>query len=203
MLTGRQSQILSFVESVLRERGASPSLREIGARFKIGFGTVQDHVKALVKKGALSASDGRHRGLAPVSWAAGLPVPVLGRVRAGAPDLAEEEVEGRVMVDPSLARGAALFALRVKGDSMRDAHIVEGDTVVVRRQPEAAPGDVVVAIKDGEATVKHFLFRGGRPWLAPANPAYRPMPAAGFEIAGKVVALVRLWNAPTPAPLEK
>lgn len=195
MLTERQAEILGFIQKRLEDTGMSPSFREIAREFGISYGTVQTHLEALKKKGSLEEVNLRHRGLVPLDWKPTVRIPVLGQVRAGLPVLAEQNIESYLSVDRDVARGGRLFALRVKGDSMKDASILEGDTVIVRRQETAQNGEIVVALLDGEATVKYFRHRRDGVFLEPANEAYRPLPARDFSIIGKVVGLIRSFSA--------
>jgi repressor LexA len=194
-LTERQAQILRFIQKTLEETAMAPSFREIAREFGITYGTVQSHLEALKKKGALEESRLKHRGLVPLEWKPTVQIPLIGEVRAGLPVLAEQNIESYLSVDRDLARGARLFALRVKGDSMKDASILPGDTVIVRQQETAQNGDIVVAFLDGEATVKYYRLRHGEVILEPANAAYEPIPARDFSIVGKVVGLVRSFGA--------
>jgi repressor LexA len=193
-LTERQAQILKYIRKKLEETAMAPSFREIAQEFGISYGTVQSHLDALKKKGALEEGRLKHRGLVPLEWKPTVQVPLVGEVRAGLPVLAEQNIESYLSVDRDLARGAKLFALRVKGDSMKDASILPGDTVIVRQQDTAQNGDVVVAFSDGEATVKYYRVRAHGVMLEPANDAYEPMPARDFSIVGKVVGLVRSFG---------
>jgi repressor LexA len=194
MLTERQEDILNFIQKKLEGTGMSPSFREIADEFGISCATVQSHVEALRKKGALEGKQ-KHRGLVPVEWKPTIRIPLLGQVQAGLPVLAEQNIESYLSVDRDLARGAKLFALRVKGDSMKDASILEGDTVIVRRQETANNGEIVVALLEGEATVKYLRHRRNGIFLEPANDAYDPIPADNFSVVGKVVGLIRSFNA--------
>jgi repressor LexA len=193
-LTSRQKQIFEFIQNALKSHGVAPSLREIAGHFKLSYGTIQTHLEGLKKKGALETSRSHHRNLLPSHWKTGFTIPILGQVRAGMPTLAEENIESYVAVDRQLGRGGKLFALRVRGDSMRDAGMVEGDIVIVRQQATAQNGDIVVAQREDEATVKYFRERPGGAWLEPANSAYKPMPAADFSILGKVTGLMRNYG---------
>ncbi|MBI4396701.1 MAG: transcriptional repressor LexA [Elusimicrobia bacterium] len=194
MLTSRQKQILEFIQGSLHSRGMAPSLREIGRRFHITYGTVQAHLQALEKKGALSKETSKHRGLVPARWDPGLGIPLLGQVRAGLPILAEENIETHIPVKKAWLKGSPHFALRVKGDSMEGASILDGDVVIVRSQPTAAPGEIVVALREEEAAVKYWRERPEGLFLESANPAYPPMPAEGFTVLGKVVGLLRFFE---------
>lgn len=166
--------VYAFILQKVSE-GQPPSVREIQAHF--GFKAVQsaqEHLDGLVADGLLVREAGQARSYRPATAPRPLsPVPVLGRVRAGLLAEAIEAPEGHVMVDAP--RGAELFALRVRGDSMVGAGIVEGDVVVVRRQPDAPDGRIVVAMVDGEATLKRLRREGRRVILEAANPAYAPI----------------------------
>jgi repressor LexA len=204
-LTDRQREVLDFIQSFTETHGVPPTVREIGARFHVTPRAAFDHLRALERKGYLRrrTTEGRtSRALTlniPVAKAA-REVPILGRIAAGAPLLAEENREGTLPLDPSFVggRGDDVFSLRVRGESMINAHIVEGDLVLVRRQDHAQPGDIVVALVDGEATVKRFA-RDARDaqavLLRPEHPTMAPIVVREGEkdlrILGKVVGLVR------------
>lgn len=192
-LTDIQRQVLQYVEETVRDLRRPPTVREVMRHFHWNSPqSARKHLLALESKGYLKRQEHTARGLQlseePVE---GVAVPLIGRVAAGTPLLAEENREGTLVVDPSLARGRrTLFALTVRGDSMVDAHILPGDKVIVQQSTTADPGDVVVALLEGEATVKTFRRKGGRVWLEPANPKYRPIPVEEgqeFRILGKVV----------------
>lgn len=202
-LTDRQRQILEFIRSFSVREGTPPTVREIGAQFNVTPRAAFDHLAALERKGALErrASTRRAaRSLIPTERAdpPGMTlVPILGRVAAGRPLLAEEHREGTVPIAAGFLpdRGQDLFALRVRGDSMVDAHIVDGDLVLVRRQESAQPGDIVVALLEGEATVKRFGQEGARVILKPEHPTMGPIVVTAgdgeFKILGKVIGLLR------------
>lgn len=197
------------VFAYLRERlleGEPPTVREV--QEAMGFSAVETargHLETLVQEGRLEKAPGVARGYRlPAGEARGPPallVPLLGRVQAGALTLAVEEAEGWLPVQARAAQASDLFALRVRGESMRGAGILPGDVVVVRRQPTASSGDIVVALVGDEATVKRLRFGGGSPSsglpgsieLWPENPAFSPLrPAAGeVQILGKVVEVRR------------
>ncbi|MDP9116699.1 MAG: transcriptional repressor LexA, partial [Actinomycetota bacterium] len=141
--------------------------------------------KAKAARRALAVTEEAPRGSAPVF------VPVLGRIAAGGPILAEQMIEDVFPLPKLLVGEGTLFLLRVVGDSMIDAAISDGDWVVVRQQPDAENGDIVAAMIDGDATVKTFRRRDGEVWLLPHNPAYSPIPAADATILGKVVTVLR------------
>ena len=208
-LTPRQQEILHFIRVFSGEHGVPPTVREIGARFRITPRAAFDHLRALERKGELTrrrAAGRTSRALTLADGGLGRArgaVPILGRVAAGRPLLAEENREGEVPIAPDAlpGRGEDVFALRVRGESMIEAHIVDGDLVLVRRQDSAQPNDIVVALVEseaggeGEATVKRFLRDGPRIVLKPENRAMQPLvvdPAErGLRILGKVIGLLR------------
>jgi repressor LexA len=198
-LTRRQREIYDFVCGFIEQHGYSPSLEEIGARFGLSsVATVHKHVNQLVAKGWLRKSWNRARSLEPAGEEAPgeLTLPLLGVVAAGAP-IEPIEVEERITVPADLVRRPdACFALRVRGDSMIDEQIRDGDLVVVERRSEARDGDTVVAVLRGEeATLKRFQRRGATVRLVPANARMKPIeaPARDVEIRGVVRALVRRY----------
>jgi repressor LexA len=205
-LTARQREVLAFIRSFSERHGAPPTVREIGERFGFTARAAFDHLRALERKGMLHrrVTDKRaSRTLvladrtAPRAPAAAREIPVLGRIAAGVPLLAEENREEGIPVRPEwFARnGEDLFALRVRGESMIDAHIMDGDLVLVRRQESAQSGDVVAALLDNEATVKRFARDGDAVVLHPEHPTMKPIvvrPGQGdFRILGKVIGLIR------------
>lgn len=189
-LTPKQESILRFIQDYSAENQVPPTLREIGRAFDLSVGTVQDQVEALRRKGFLTREASRARGMRLPSGQN--QVPILGRVFAGTLHAAYEDVEGHLAVEKS-ARMADLFALRVRGDSMTGAGIHDGDHVIVRRQPDAADGDIVVARLEDETTVKRLRARGGPPVLHPENPAYGDI-AGPFDIIGVVIELRRRFK---------
>ena len=202
-LTRRQQAIFDFIAGIIRRRGAPPTIREIMIEFDINSTNgVRTTLAALEKKGHIRRHPRLSRGIELVGGPfradhQTVEVPVLGRVAAGSPILAEENVEETIHVDPSLAPASGrAFALRVRGDSMVEAGILDGDVVVARQQETADRGDIVVALLDDEATVKRFDPVPGAVRLLPENPAYEPIVLSGDEgtelrIAGKVVGLMR------------
>lgn len=190
-LTPKQSRILEFIQSSVEENHRSPSLREIGHHFGLSVGTVQDQVEAIRRKGFLEKEGWLARG---IKLAAGLSqIPVLGQVQAGPLNLAIENVEGHLPVSKGMSP-TIHFALRIKGDSMIEAGIIEGDRVIVRMQSVAHDGDIVVARVDDETTVKTLRTRNGKKILMPANPRYEPITDIPFEIIGVVVELRRHYR---------
>ena len=194
-LTERQRQVLDYVISFIRERDRFPSYREIGRRFRLtSSATVSQHLDALVAKGFLTRA-GRRLALTPENRPA-RGVPIVGRVAAGLPVTAVENREGRLDVSTLFQDDAVYFAVQVKGDSMRDAGMLDGDYAIVREQGDARDGEIVVAyLGDEEATVKVMRKRGGTVALEPRNAAYEPIIVnarrGSVRIGGKVVGLVR------------
>jgi repressor LexA len=200
-LTDRQREVLEFIQAFSEAHGVPPTVREIGGRFHVTPRAAFDHLRALERKGYLRrrSTEGRtSRALTlVVPPAKRYEVPILGRIAAGTPLLAEENRDGTLPLDPAWVggRGDDVFGLRVRGESMINAHIVEGDLVLVRRQDHAQPGDIVVALVDGEATVKRFARDAHAVLLRPEHPTMGPIIIREGEkdlrILGKVVGLVR------------
>lgn len=201
-LTRRQREILEWIRGFIREHGMPPTVREIGDAFGISSAGVFGHLEALQRKGYVRRGKMGARSLevACMSEQEGtgesLRLPLVGRVAAGTPVLAVENLEGWVTVGRDMVRpdGSQYFALRVTGDSMEDAGIFEGDCVIVRKQETAEDGDVVVALlDDGEATLKCFYLerKKRRVRLQPANPRWKPIYARDVAIQGVVKGLVR------------
>lgn len=206
-LTARQRKILDFISSATADRGYPPSMREIGEAVGLtSSGSVDYQLKILGEKGFITRDANRARALEVVSPAtAGVPehlvdgdlmptaayVPLVGQIAAGGPILAEQAVEEIFPLPKSLVGEGQLFMLTVKGDSMIDAAICDGDFVVVRQQSTCENGDIVAALLDDEATVKTFKKRDGHVWLMPHNPAYEPILGDHAQIMGKVVSVLR------------
>jgi repressor LexA len=195
-LTKRQREILDYIVRSIKDRDRFPSYREIGRRFKLtSSATVSQHLEALIRKGFLTRV-GRRLMLSPQIRPAG-GVPIVGRVAAGLPVTAVENLEGNLEIGSLFGDDAAHFAVRVSGDSMTGAGIFDGDYVIVRQQEDARSGEMIVAYvgDDPEVTVKIIRKRGRAVELEPRNPAYETMridPAHDrLRIAGKVVGLIR------------
>jgi repressor LexA len=197
-LTDRQQQVYAFLTAYLAANGYPPTLQEIARHLHVsGNLGVLRHLKALERAGLITRSPGSSRSIALVDRMepGGVVLPLVGVVRAGLPQLAVEEIEERIAVDRSLVRGKDAFLLRVKGDSMVEAHIVEGDLVVVRPQSTAENGEIVVALIDGEATLKRFFHGGSYIRLQPENASLEPIiitaDTQDMTIIGKVTGLCR------------
>lgn len=196
-LTPRQQKVLDFITSHLESRGFPPTLRDIAHHLGVnGTLGVMKHLTALEKKGYIRRSAGSSRGIVVTgSSAAGTALPIVGVVRAGALQPAIEEIEGYFAIDRSQLLKGGTFFLRVRGDSMINAHIKEGDLALVRPQATAENRDIVVAMVDGEATLKRFYRTPGHIRLQPENPDMDPIifrPGdAEVTIIGKVIGIYR------------
>ena len=179
--------IMDYVNQFIQENGYSPSVREIGAAVGLrSTASVSYHLQALQEKGLIQAPGAKGRKRALVTGARPGQIPVIGVVTAGLPILAVENQEGTIPWSE-----AGCFALRVRGDSMINAGILEGDKVIVRPQSSADNGQIVVARIDDEATVKRLLRRNGQVWLMPENDNYSPIDGTHAEIIGVVKGVVR------------
>lgn len=207
-LTARQREVLDFIRHFMSQAGYPPTVREIGAHFGFVPRSVFDHLKALERKGYLRRTASKSRSLqilepsgAPqplaASRAAGplRELPILGRVAAGEPLLAEENVEGTLTISRDWVNGDEAFLLRIQGESMINAHILPGDYALVRRQATAENGEIVVALVNDEATVKRVFFKKDVVVLQPEHPTMPPIQVKrgekSFQIIGKVVGILR------------
>jgi repressor LexA len=201
-LTERQQQLLQYIEQEVSTTGVPPSIRQIGAALGISSTNgVRAHLKALEKKGYIHRNLRTSRGISMLDrikqvttkvLQEALEIPVLGRVTAGAPVLAVENREGALRLDPSLVKSDDTFVLRVEGDSMIEAGILDGDFVLVRPQQSASNGDIVVALlEDDEVTVKRFYRESNGYRLQPENPRMAPIRVPSVRICGKVTGLIR------------
>ena len=198
-LTPRQRDIYNYLVESFSEQGYPPTIREIGFRFGIrSTKGVVDHLTAIERKGYIRRGLGKSRALEFLrfqKYEESNRSPLVGRVAAGLPLLAEENIEDHFLVDPSLLHGKGEFLLRVNGDSMIEAHIQDGDMILVSPCSEAGNGEIVVALIGDEATVKRFYKLKSRVELRPENRTMKPIvvdPADGeFQIVGKVVGLFR------------
>lgn len=186
--TDKQEKILEFLNEHIEQNGYPPTVREICAAVGLkSTATVSYHLSELKKQGRIQGDSSKRRAISlPDSQRQGR-IPLLGVVTAGLPILAQEDVEGYLPWDGD----PSCFALRVKGDSMIHAGILNGDKVVVRPQPDAANGEIVIALIGDEATCKRFHRGDDGIWLLPENPAYEPINGAEAQILGKVKAVIR------------
>jgi repressor LexA len=207
-LTQRQRRVLEVIRDSIERRGYPPSVREIGEAVGLSSASSVAHqLSVLQKKGWLRRDPNRPRALdvrlpgdhgptaLPATDDTATPaptyVPLVGRIAAGGPVLAEQAVEDVFPLPRELVGEGTLFMLKVAGDSMVEAAICDGDWVVVRQQPTAENGEIVAAMIDGEATVKTYKRRDGHVWLLPHNPAYEPIPGDDATILGRVVTVLR------------
>jgi repressor LexA len=198
-LTRRQAEVLHYIIECIRDQGYPPTIAEIGNHFHISSTNgVNDHLEALERKGYIVRSS-KARSIHVTEKAAvslyradGATLPLVGRIAAGQPLLAEENIEDRVVVSPMLAKPES-YCLRVQGDSMIEDGIIEGDLIIVDQSIPPAAGNIVVALVNGEATVKRYFPHGDMVELRPANAAMQPLlvPAPAIQLQGVVVALQR------------
>jgi repressor LexA len=213
VLTWRQRKVLQVIRESVQRRGYPPSMREIGEAVGLtSTSSVSYQLSTLQNKGYLRRDAGRprtvevrlpgHPAIRPeldidesdtmdIASQEAVYVPLVGRIAAGGPILAEESIEDIFPLPKQIVGDGNLFLLKVVGDSMINAAIADGDWVVVRQQPVAENSDIVAAMIDGEATVKTFKRSNGHVWLMPHNPAYTPIPGDEAEILGRVVAVLR------------
>lgn len=197
--TERQQSILHVIRQFTSERGYPPSVREIGERVGLSSSsTIHAHLKALEKRGLISRDPTKPRALRSEALEPATPVPdavvmpIVGKVAAGVPITAQENVEGEFLLPTAFVpRSSDSFMLRVQGDSMIEAAILDGDLIMVRPQKTASNGEIVVAMVEGDATVKRFYREDGRVRLQPENRSMAPIYASDVEIIGRVEAVVR------------
>lgn len=191
-LTQKQKDVLHFIYSQVRARNIAPTIREIAGHF--GFsstGTVRDYLKALTTKGYIRIAEGKSRAIELIREAM-CQIPVLGRVQAGNPVYAVEDLMGYLNLDKIIFPEPDMFALKVKGDSMIEAGIMPDDFAIIKRQEFAKVGDIVVAMVGEEATIKRLVKKGEKYYLNPANPLYEPIPVTeNVTIIGKLLNVVR------------
>lgn len=199
-LTERQRQVLEFIKEEIRQKGYPPSVREIGEAIGLSSSsTVHGHMARLEEKGFIRRDPTKPRAIEVLDDSGGMPrkrtvtIPVVGRVTAGQPILAQQQIEEHFPLPMDFVRAdeSELFFLRVQGDSMIEAGILDGDLVLVRRQQTAHNGDIVVALIEDEATVKRFYKEQGHIRLQPENRFMDPIIVPTAQILGKVAGLVR------------
>lgn len=200
-LTVRQKRVLEFIKGFIRGHGYPPTVRDIGRHFGLQPRAIFDHLQALERKGYIERRSSGARALVLKDHQKGRPgheevieLPILGRVAAGGPLLASENIEGTFPLPLDWVKGEA-FLLRVKGESMVGAHILDGDYALVRSQPSAENGDIVVALIGEEAVVKRFYREGERLLLKPENPSMEPLVVKegdeNLQVLGKVIGVFR------------
>ena len=200
-LTDRQNKILDYIRRVSQNRNYPPSVREIGEAVGLSSSsTVHNHLNQLERRGLIKRDPSKSRTVQLVEDAqmdqkrrGVIAVPIVGNVAAGTPILAEQNIEDHVLLSPELAK-EGYFLLRVRGDSMINAGILDDDLVLVRPQHEASNGSIVVALVDGDATVKRFERQNGHVKLIAENPAYEPIIATNVSLVGVVRGVIRLFR---------
>jgi repressor LexA len=197
VLTDRQRDVLEHIQSEQREKGMTPSTREIQQHFGFASQTsVMQYLAALERKGFLDRHARKARALiTPVQKVRITDIPIYGQIPAGMSTLTEQTVEGHVSLDMrsvNASRNGRTFALRVRGDSMIDAHILDGDIVILEDRKDVRNGDIVAALIDGETTLKRYVVEHGRPYLKAENPLYPNLtPARELRIQGVLISLLR------------
>jgi repressor LexA len=197
MLTERQKNVLDFIQREQREKGVTPSTREIQSHFGFASQTsVMQYLAALERKGFLDRHPRKARALiTPAMKVRITDIPIYGQIPAGMSALTEQTIDGHVSLDArsaNISRNRSTFALCVRGDSMIGAHIVDGDIVILEESKEVHNGDIVAALIDGETTLKRYVVEHGRPYLKAENPRYPNLiPARELKIQGVMVSLIR------------
>jgi repressor LexA len=200
-LTDRQTRILDYIRYVTRTRNYPPSVREIGEAVGLSSSsTVHNHLNQLERRGLIRRDTGKSRTVQLVAEIEvdqerrnAVSVPIVGHVAAGSPILAEQNIEDHVLLSADLAK-EGYFLLRVRGDSMVNAGILDGDLALVRPQHEASNGTIVVAMIEGEATVKRFERSNGHVKLIAENPAYEPIVTTNVSLVGVVRGVIRMFR---------
>ncbi len=196
-LTNRQQEILDFIKRYTEGAGYPPTVREIGGAFSMSEKGAFDHLRAIEKKGYIKRNPRKPRAIEILDFVAArhhqdiTVVPIVGKIAAGTPLLAEQNIEGTLPLPKQMVGDDNAFALRVKGDSMINAGIFNGDFVIVKGQSAAEQGDIVVALLEDEATVKRFYLEDDGIRLQPENPTIPPIVTKDVVILGKVIGLFR------------
>jgi repressor LexA len=197
MLTDRQKKVLDFIQNEQREKGITPSTREIQNHFGFASQTsVMQYLGALERKGFLDRHARKARALiTPIQKVRITDIPIYGQIPAGMATLTEQTIEGHVALDTrsvNASKNGRTFALQVRGDSMIDAHILDGDIVILEDRKDVQNGDIVAALIDEETTLKRYVLEHGRPYLKAENPLYPDLtPARELRIQGVMISLIR------------
>lgn len=199
-LTEKQENILEFIKERTLGDGFPPTVREVGDRFNITVKGAYDHIKAIEKKGFIRTEQNKSRAIVVINQesdsppeADSLQVPLLGRIAAGAPILAQEHIEEYLSFPKSMLGKGEFFALNIKGDSMIEGGIYDGDIAVIKQQNTAQNGDIVAALLEEEATLKKFKKTGSEVQLIPQNSAYKPIVTNNVMILGTLAAIFRRY----------
>jgi len=197
-LTDRQKQVLTFIANYIKKQSYPPTIREIADHFEISVKGAHDHITALRKKGHLKQADKRPRTMGLTHLrpedADLMEIPILGTVAAGLPILAEENFDGNILLHRSmLKKNKKYFALKVKGDSMSGAGILQGDTAVIEKMNTVRNGEIAVAVIDEAVTLKRFYKESSRIKLQAENPAYKPIYSQDVKILGRLFSIIRSY----------
>ncbi len=196
-LTARQREILNFLTEFIESNSYPPTVRETAKAFSISIKGAYDHIKALEKKGVIKLQENRSRAIEIVSKReldeSVLEIPILGEIAAGYPIFAEENWKGTVRIPSEYGRSGSCFALKVQGDSMRDAGIRSGDLAVIEQRAFAENGEIVAALIEDSATLKRFFKENNRIRLQAENPDYAPIYTQDVRILGKLKAIIRSY----------
>jgi len=198
-LTEKQQNIFDFLRETISESGYPPTVREIGDRFGITVKGAYDHLKAIEKKGYIKTQQNKSRAIVIVgeenSHESGdnISIPVVGRIAAGLPILAEENIENHISFSASMLGTGNFFALHVSGDSMVEGGINDGDIAIIKQQETANNGEIIAALLDDEATLKEFRKHNDHVELVPHNSSYEPIKTRELSILGKLVAIFRQY----------
>jgi len=196
-LTDRQRKVLEFIKERINDSGLPPTLREIQSHFNLSsLASPRFHLKSLAKRGYIRLKSQISRGIELLSPATG--IPVVGQISAGKALEAIEDIEGYLDLSKAFPDGKNLFCLKVKGDSMEGAGIIDGDLAIVRKRPDANSGEIVVALIQDEALIKRLKGKGKKFELVSENPKYPPVSAKNTQIIGKVIGVFRNYE---PIPL--
>ncbi len=198
-LTEKQQLIYDFIRDAINESGFPPTVREIGDRFQITVKGAYDHLKAIEKKGFIQTQQNKSRAIVllgeetETSHGDNISIPVVGRIAAGVPILAEENIDDHITFPASMLGTGNFFALLVSGDSMIEGGINDGDIAIIRQQDTANNGDIIAALLDNEATLKEFKKLSDHVELIPHNSSYEPIKTRDISILGKLVAIFRQY----------
>lgn len=198
-LTDKQLYIFNFIKETIESSGYPPTVREIGDRFGITVKGAYDHLKAIEKKGYIRCTTNKSRAIEILSEKISKSssdvqsIPLVGRIAAGSPILAQENIEDYIKLPKSMVPSGELFALQVKGDSMIEKGINDGDIAIIKKQDSAHSGDIVAALIDDEATLKTLKIADKKIHLIPANSRYKPIVVDDVIILGKLVSLIRKY----------
>ncbi len=197
-LTQKQDQILEYIKDKIRESGFPPTVREIGDKFNITVKGAYDHIKAIEKKGYIRTEQNKSRAIVILEQTSeltgeSLSIPLVGRIAAGVPITAEENIDEYLAFPKSMFSNGTYFALQVKGDSMINGGIHNGDIAIIKQQQAADNGEIIAALLEDEATLKRLKISGSKIQLMPENEAYKPIAVENLTVLGVLAALFRRY----------